>query len=151
MRDNIRPPYFAKFICLLTWLSSGMTLLRNLRVVPMRASMLNAYSERPILLPVLEVVKAIIVIVAAFFLWKMSKLAPKLFLVEFGVSAVAAVYLTYISPSKTALYIRQHDNKAVIFALFLAFTLEIVRLSYAWWVTSDRHLQSGINPLPIEG
>jgi hypothetical protein len=113
--------------------------------------MLTAYSERPILLPVLEGVKAIITIVAAFFLWKMSKLAPKLFLVEFGFSAVAAVYLTYISPSKTELFIRQYDNRAVIFALCLAFTLEILRLSYAWWVTSDRHLQSEINPLPIEG
>jgi len=151
MRDNMRPPFLAKLICLLAWFNSGMTFLRILHVLPMRASLLNTYSERPILLPVLEVVTAIIVTVAAIFLWKMSKLAPKLFLVEFGISAVAAIYLTYISPSRTQMYIRQHDNKVVIFALCLVFTLEILRLSYVWWVTSDWRLQSKINPLPIEG
>jgi hypothetical protein len=99
----------------------------------------------------LEAVEALLVIVAAFFLWKMSKLAPGLFLIEFVISAVAALYLVYISPSKGTAQLRQHDNKVIVFGLCLAFTLEIFRLWYAWWVTSDRHLRSGINFSPTEG
>jgi hypothetical protein len=94
-----------------------------------------AYSERPILLPALAIVQSIILLSAAALLWGMSRLAPKLFLVEAVIAAVFAVYLGFISPSSSELNLLEHSRIAVVLGLCFAFTIEVFRCWYAWWVT----------------
>jgi hypothetical protein len=77
---------------------------------------------------------------AAALLWGMSRLAPKLFIIEAVIAAVFAVYLVFISPSGSELNLLQHSRIVVVSGLCLAFTLEVFRCWYAWWVTYRRPL-----------
>lgn len=133
-------PLLLKLICILTFLTSGHVLLRTLHVFPFSHSMQLAYAERPILLPALAVVQSIILLLAAFLLWGMSQLAPKLFIVEAAISTIFAVYATFISPTSTQANLLQHSKMVVVFGICFALTLEIFRCWYAWWVTYRRPL-----------
>ena len=138
--DSAKRPLLLKLICLVTFLTSGPVLLRSLHMLPESHSMQLAYSQRPVLLPALAIVQSIILLMAAFKLWGMSRLAAKLFLAEVVIATTFAVYLTFISPSSYQVNLLQHSKVVVVFGLCFSFTLEIFRCWYAWWVTYRRPL-----------
>ena len=115
-------------------------MLWNLHILPYRPSELRALSERhSTLLPVLSFIGSGLAIAAAVALWKMSKLAFRLFLIQTVVSIGAAFYLSYVSPVASEIQIQKRHSSVLVVALSLAIIPYVFRCAYAWWVTLDRH------------
>ncbi len=122
--DENMPLLLAKIICIMTFFFSGRVLLETLRILPQSRSMLKAYSERhSMLLPTLSFIESSILLVAAFLLWKMSKSAFRLFLIELVISTGGSLYLTYVSPVETMVLVRQHHPSIVLGGLCFAVTI----------------------------
>jgi len=132
-------PFFVKFLCLFTFLTSGQVILRTMHLLPERQSTIQAYAGHPVLIQQMAVIQAVLALVAAFFLWGMSKLAAQLYLISFFTSIVLAIYLLFISPSSSATQSRLHPATLIV-ALCIGFIFEGGRCWYAWWVTNVRPL-----------
>jgi len=110
-----------------------------MHLLPERQSTIQAYAGHPVLMPQMAMIQAGLALVAAFFLWGMSKLAAQLFFISLFISTVLAMYLLFISPTTSAMQSRQHPVMLVV-ALCIGLIFEGGRCWYAWWVTYVRPL-----------
>jgi hypothetical protein len=122
-------------------------LLHIAGILPKSNAMLTSYSERhSILLPALDIIKSALLIFASVALWRMSKLAFKLFLTELVIATIAAWYLACYAPTPSTIMLRHAHGSAAFFAVIgFALLLEALRCGCAWWITSTPSMRSEQN------